>query len=144
MSYSIERRIQFCAGHRVYGHESKCATIHGHNYVAYVHARPKQGLDPIGRVIDFSVLKELVGGWIDKNWDHNFIVYANDLEVLKMASTISRKKDPYVMGVNPTAENMANFLLKAICPELFKDYQIEVWKVVLYETENCSAEATLV
>jgi hypothetical protein len=71
-------------------------------------------------------------------------VYANDLEVLKMASTISRKKDPYVMGVNPTAENMANFLLKAICPELFKDYPIEVWKVVLYETENCSAEATLV
>lgn len=144
MSFSIERRIQFCAGHRVYGHESKCATIHGHNYVAFIHARPKQGLDSIGRVVDFSVLKELVGGWIDENWDHNFIVYANDLEVLRMASTISRKKEPYVLGVNPTAENMANFLLRAICPQLFKDHPIEVWKIVLFETENCSAEVTLV
>lgn len=28
------RRIQFCAGHRVRNHESKCKNIHGHKHLA--------------------------------------------------------------------------------------------------------------
>ena len=62
---SCTRRIQFCAGHRVLGHENKCANAHGHNYVAYISARSND-LDKVGRVIDFSVLKEKIGGWIDE------------------------------------------------------------------------------
>jgi hypothetical protein len=55
--YEIVRRIAFSAGHRVHGHESKCRHFHGHNYVAYFHALPRRGLDPLGRVIDFGVIK---------------------------------------------------------------------------------------
>jgi hypothetical protein len=51
------RRIPFAAGHRVFQHESKCRNLHGHNYVAVLHARADAGLDALGRVIDFSVLK---------------------------------------------------------------------------------------
>ena len=49
------RRIQFCAGHRVMGHEGKCRNLHGHNYVVFVTAQADE-LDSVGRVIDFSVL----------------------------------------------------------------------------------------
>ena len=29
---SLVRQLTFCAGHRLYRHESKCAFFHGHNY----------------------------------------------------------------------------------------------------------------
>src|SRR5262249_22784820 len=51
------RRIQFAAGHRVFGHEGKCRYLHGHNFVALVTAAADD-LDAVGRVIDFGVLKE--------------------------------------------------------------------------------------
>ena len=57
MNIEAVRKIHFSAGHRVYGHESKCSNLHGHNYVLWVHAGAKE-LDELGRVIDFSVLKD--------------------------------------------------------------------------------------
>ena len=67
------RRFQFCAGHRVHRHESKCRNLHGHNYVLFVTVTAPE-LDSLGRVIDFSIIKGLVGDWIDSKWDHGFIL----------------------------------------------------------------------
>lgn len=138
---SINRRLTFCAGHRVYGHESKCQYPHGHNYVVHVTAVAVRELDSIGRVIDFSVLKEKLGGWLDENWDHAFIYFQKDKE-LAGVFTSNRKWKHYVLPSNPTAENMAAYLLDVICPELFKGDKIEVTSVILEETENCLAEAS--
>ena len=74
---TITRRLEFDAGHRVFGHESKCATLHGHRYVVEVTAQAAK-LDSVGRVIDFSVLKERIGAWLDEKWDHNVIVFEQD------------------------------------------------------------------
>jgi len=139
-TYTAVRRLQFCAGHRVYKHESKCANLHGHNYVVYIHARPKPhySLDEIGRVIDFSELKQKVGSWIDTYWDHGFIYYSEDPELKLIHHTFDDKKF-YVLPTNPTAENMSSYLLD-VCEMLFKDSDIEVFKIVLWETENCFAE----
>ena len=52
------RKIHFCAGHRVMHHENKCATAHGHNYYVELIAEAPS-LDESGRVVDFSVLKDL-------------------------------------------------------------------------------------
>jgi 6-pyruvoyltetrahydropterin/6-carboxytetrahydropterin synthase len=49
----------------------------------------------------------------------------------------------YLMPTNPTAENMANYLLRSICPMVLADTGVVVSKVVVRETENCWAEATL-
>ena len=141
------RRIQFCSGHRVYEHEGKCAFWHGHNYVAFIHAQSTE-LDSVGRVIDFSVLKEKVGGWIDRYWDHKFIFYKKDeltRNALKFlaaptAGTLNEKQPWFEADFNPTAENMASYLLEEICPMLLKGLGVEVVKVVLWETENCFAE----
>lgn len=143
MKYTCTRRLQFCAGHRVYKHESKCANIHGHNYVLYIHARPIKGLDPIGRVIDFSILKKWMGDWIDEHWDHGFIYFNEDTEMENIFFAHGYRHKSYILHTNPTAENMAAHLLNDICPDLFHDTQIEVYKIVLWETENCFVEVEL-
>jgi len=135
------RRIQFCAGHRVLNHESKCHNPHGHNYVLYATAQASD-LDELGRVIDFSVIKEKLGGWIDKYWDHGFIFFNED-EVI--SQFYGRNEDLKYFGTpfNPTAENMALFLLNVICPKLFRDMGVKIVKIKLEETENCFAEVSL-
>ena len=135
------RRIQFCSGHRVLNHESKCANAHGHNYVLYIYAECDQ-LDTIGRVIDFSVLKEKMGKWIDDNWDHTFLIYEKDKELLFVKNYLQSNKQVFICNFNPTAENMANFLLHDVCPKLFDGDGIKISKVVLYETENCFVEVS--
>lgn len=120
-------------------HESKCATPHGHNYYVHVYAEADQ-LDSLGRVIDFSVLKEKIGSWIEEQWDHNFLVFEKDVELIKALTGVSRKKDPFVCPFNPTAENMALYLLKTVCPMQLQGTDVRVNKIVLYETENCYAE----
>ena len=136
------RRIQFCAGHRVHGHESKCATPHGHNYVAFFHAEAN-GLDDVGRVIDFSILKQKMGGWINDNWDHNFVVYCNDVLMINALAVAPKRKEPFLLVMNPTAENMAAYLLRTVAPKLMGGSGITITKVVLWETENCWASAEL-
>lgn len=139
------RRLQFCAGHRVYKHESKCRHLHGHNYQVFLHARPlvvsesSDGLDELGRVIDFSVLKQRFVGWIEENWDHGFIVFDQDLEALNLLKSLPGQKI-YVLNANPTAENMALHLLNDIGPKLLAGENVELSKIVLWETENCFVE----
>jgi len=135
------RRLQFCAGHRVWKHEHKCANLHGHNYIAFVHAEADQ-LDNLGRVIDFSVLKERIGGWIEQHWDHGFICHRDDAEALRAMEAIPNQKT-FLMDANPTAENMADFLLRVVGPGQLADTGVRLVRVVLWETENCYAEVTL-
>lgn len=146
------RKIQFCAGHRVMEHGSKCRNMHGHNYVAFIHARAEQ-LDRLGMVIDFGVLKAVVGEWIDANWDHGFIYYARDIAVERALAKFERMENDTSTGVafgqkafalesNPTAENMASFLL-CKANELLAGHGVEVFKIDLWETENCYATAEL-
>lgn len=150
MNINCTRRIQFCSGHRVMGHESKCAHLHGHNYVVEITATAE--LDSIGRVIDFSVLKERVGGWIETNWDHGFVLHEHDRTGMAAMSCFSDEmslgnkaftQKLYLMPMNPTAENMADYLLNIVCPKVLDGLGIVVTKVVVHETENCKAEATL-
>lgn len=143
MIYTCTRRFQFCAGHRVHMHESKCRNLHGHNYVAHVTvAKGAEGseLDDLGRVVDFSALKEIIGAWIDAHWDHKFVLYANDTEA--RAAVALTATPIYVMQSNPTAENMARELFD-VADRLLVPKGIYPVRVVLEETENCRAEYAL-
>jgi len=150
----VTRRIEFDAAHRVAGHESKCGTIHGHRYVAEITAQASD-LDNLGRVIDFSVLKEKVGGWIDTHWDHTSIIYHGSLKsstcffyyddepTLALLQQAPAWKHVWVAPWNPTAENMAHHLLHVICPMVLDGTGVKVVKVRLYETPNCWADCEL-
>lgn len=145
MTWSCTKRLQFCAGHRVMGHENKCAHLHGHNYVAFITAEADD-LDDVGRVIDFSIIKRMVGGWIDEFWDHGFILFEKDIYAINAMEIMDDgtwKQKLYEMPYNPTAENMAAHLLLNICPVLFTGIGVKVTKVVLWETENCYATVSL-
>lgn len=135
------RKIHFCSGHRVFGHESKCATPHGHNYNAYVTAEA-ESLDQIGRVIDFSVLKEKIGGWIETYWDHTFLVYEKDHMLISALQAVPAHKPCFICPFNPTAENMADYLLHTVAPQVLSGTDVRIIKVVIEETENCYAEAS--
>lgn len=136
------RRIQFCAGHRLLNHEGKCAHLHGHNYVALIEAEA-DALDEVGRVIDFSVLKERVGGWIEVYWDHGFLYNVYDVfvhETIAAAQSAFNQKS-YAMPCNPTAENIARHLLEEVCPNALVGCGVRVARVTVWETENCFAIA---
>lgn len=162
------RKIGFDAGHRVVNHESKCAHLHGHRYTVEIYATQKleqppvaevlvmpkaEYLDDVGRVIDFSVLKERIGGWIDDAWDHGLILWAadpllKDIKNMIVATPevsegrcIGIMQKYYEMPYNPTAENMAKYLLEEICPRLLGGTGVYVTKIRLWETPNCFAEA---
>jgi 6-pyruvoyltetrahydropterin/6-carboxytetrahydropterin synthase len=138
---TIMRRIKFCAGHRLYKHESKCAFFHGHNYVAdfYVHS---EEMDSVGRVIDFSVLKTQFKGWIDDNWDHGFLLLDTDDNAINAIKQVVPCKY-YLLPYNPTAENMARYLLEEVCPKILSPLGVSAAKVVIWETDEAFAEASI-
>jgi 6-pyruvoyltetrahydropterin/6-carboxytetrahydropterin synthase len=135
------RRLQFCSGHRVHGHEGKCRHLHGHNYVVMLTASA-DALDDLGRVIDFSVLKARLGGWIDQHWDHGCVIWDGDTEA-QAAVLACQPAKLFLLPSNPTAENMADYLLRVVGPEVLADTGIGLTAVRLWETENCYADATL-
>lgn len=134
------RRLTFESGHRVFGHEGKCSALHGHSYIAEVEASAEQ--DSLGRVIDFSVLKEKIGGWTDEHWDHGFLIWFKDVEA-SCALAVLKGQKVYRMPTNPTAENIAIHLLEDICPMVLRGTGVTVVSVKITETGNCFAEARL-
>lgn len=144
MNLQVVRRIHFSAGHRLVGHEGACAYLHGHNYVVFIHATGE--LDSVGRVIDFSVLKHRVGGWILEHWDHGFIVASHDVDARRALDAFTSGGLPqktFVLDCNPTAENMARHLACDVAPRVLEGTGVRVVKIVLEETENCFAECVV-
>lgn len=132
------RKIEFDAAHRVIGHENKCKYLHGHRYVLEARFKTEQ-LDHLGRVIDFGQIKQILGDWIDENWDHTAILSKEDQPLGEAIATITGQKIFY-LNSNPTAENMALYLLQHICPKLFpkETSGCECQEITLHETPNCS------
>jgi 6-pyruvoyltetrahydropterin/6-carboxytetrahydropterin synthase len=130
------RRLEFDAAHRILNHESKCKNLHGHRYVLEATFVAKE-LDNLGRVIDFGVIREILGSWIDNNLDHNTILCVKDEKLGQNISAETGQKI-YYLDANPTAENIANHILKEICPKLFANKDVKCVSIKLFETPNCS------
>lgn len=140
MSLEIMKRIDFCAGHRLHRHGGKCEFFHGHNYVADFYVTADQ-VDDVGRLIDFAELKRRFKGWLDENWDHGFLLSQEDENGIEAIQRVQPSKY-YVLPYNPTAENMALYLLDHVCPKLLQDTEVRVSRVVIWETANACAEAS--
>ena len=130
-------------GHVISGHPGKCGNLHGHNYrITFSCSGLSQEpmcsyADEPDYWIDFSDIKTTLCQWLEDNWDHRFLVWENDSRCAEL-----RLIDQAVLGVpfNPTAENMAKFLLDVVGPaQLPKGVQLT--KVVVEETRKCSATA---
>jgi 6-pyruvoyltetrahydropterin/6-carboxytetrahydropterin synthase len=143
---SLVRQLKFCAGHRLYRHESKCAFFHGHNYrvdIEVVAAGGGSEVDSVGRIVDFSLIKQRMLAWLDAHWDHAFLIFEADTNALAAIRMVEPTKY-FVMPYNPTAENMARYLLEVVAPDVLSDLGVVARRMVVWETDESCAVATLV
>lgn len=134
----ITREHEICCGHRVYGHEGKCNRLHGHGYVFQFTVTGPE-LDVLGRIIDFSVIKTSLCQWLEDNWDHRTLIWiqdpvGGDLKQLFPGSVV-------LVPFNPTAEQMAQYLLQIIGPCQLLESGVTLTAVRVWETRKCSATA---
>jgi len=132
---TAERYHDISCGHRVFGHESKCAHLHGHNY--RIHFRcAVPALDKVGRVIDFSVMKSELCMWVEDNWDHKFLLWQED----DWGTTLF-DLDPtlVILPFNPTAENMAKHLVEIVGPLQLRHSDVNLISCTVEETRKCGA-----
>ena len=150
---TAERYHDISCGHRVVGHENKCRHLHGHNYRVHFVCTAAN-LDHIGRVIDFGVIKEKLCMWIENNWDHKFLAWENDPVLSQMMhdvvhpaeATQNSGESVDVLNesivwtpFNPTAENMAQYLVEVIGPQQLEGTGVELIQCIIEETAKCSA-----
>jgi len=161
-SYSIDRRIEIDAAHRVPLHRSKCANIHGHRYVIEAICKsqtlPDEG-EQQGMVVDFSFLKEEMMAEIHTPCDHGTILSIKDPMIHDLfESSISRTIydaveeygncmivrnywKVYVIEGPPTAEVLAEHWYNRLVDRIFlrSDGLAHLSAVRVHETPNCSA-----
>ncbi len=135
MGYIVERYHDISCGHRVVGHEGKCANLHGHNYRIHFTCASAQ-LDDVGRIIDFSVIKHRLCQWLEDNWDHKMLLWDQDPDTETLGIL-----DPTVvlLPFNPTAENIARYLVDVVGPAQLEDSSVTLALVKVEETRKCSA-----
>ena len=143
----ITSRMEFDAGHRIPNHKSTCRNLHGHRYAIEVSLSgeiiEEEQLSEYGMVLDFKDAKELVRATIVDPWDHAFIVYEKDFEVLNFLNQIKGHKTVILERV-PTAENMALIALQMLEKAFNKKFNGKIKPILvrLYETPNNWADAS--
>lgn len=124
-------------------------------YVKSVSGFALEGsLDDVGRVIDFSVVKTTLCQWLEDNWDHKFLHWEQDSVINSLIVVASTKfarennlvtdedYDPFfdslvALPFNPTAENLAAYMVDVIGPELLDEYGVELVECTIEETSKC-------
>jgi len=98
--YELTIHAHFDAAHRLRDYKGKCARLHGHTWQIEAVVQGKS-LDNTGMLIDFKLLKELLGNVIDE-FDHRCI---NELPGFA---------DDVPDTMNPTAENIAHYIYEKL------------------------------
>ena len=121
--YEVTVEASFAAAHRLREYEGACERLHGDNYRVVVAIRAET-VDSTGMVVDFKIfkgaLREVIG-----ILDHRCL---ND-DIPDFGEG----------ALNPTAENMAEYLLNTIAPRWLTE-PLVCTRVVVRETPNCWAE----
>lgn len=148
--FTVTRKIEIDAGHRVPHHGSKCRNFHGHRYVVEATLNGDHLIasgEETGMVRDFGHLKADMVRIIDDPCDHALLLWQYDPWLLAQGVEYNlhpgewaRWEAPlvgrvYVMAAVPTAENLAHqwFL------ELEAVYLERLMSVKVWETPNCWA-----
>ena len=143
----ITRRLEFDAGHRIPDHGSQCRHLHGHRYVLEITLEGeviRRAGDPAnGMVMDFGQVKAIAKAHLVDAWDHAFLAYQGDHQVVDLLAAIPDHKTVLLDAV-PTAENLAVIAFRILDPLYAGAYgkQMQLCRVRLYETPNCWADAT--
>lgn len=110
--YYVSKRLEISACHQInVSYASKCAGMHGHNWIITVYCKAKE-LNADGMVCDFSHIKSAIHDVLD----HKVL---ND-----------------ILPFNPTAENIARWITDQI-PTCYKtSVQETEGNVAIYEKDE--------
>ena len=122
--YLVTKRIEFCYGHRLLDYQGMCQHPHGHNAVVEVDVRT-DALDNRNMVVDFSDIKRIVKGWIDRELDHKMILRSDD----PLTPILEGLGEPvYKLESNPTAERIARLIFDVAREQGLPVSRITVWE----------------
>lgn len=107
--YSIKIESYFSAAHYLRGYRGKCEELHGHNWKVEVTLEAKKP-DKTGMVLDFKDLKAGLNQALEK-LDHKCL---NNLA--------------YFKKVNPTSENIAQYIYNELKSEISRLKLVTVWE----------------
>ena len=129
--YLVTKRIDFCYGHRLLDYDGVCKHPHGHNAVVEVDVRTVE-LDRRNMVADFSDIKRIVKGWIDRELDHKMILRHDD----PLVAALEALHEPiFKTDSNPTVEHIAKLIF-----DMSRHHGLDVVAVRVWETPTSSAE----
>ncbi|KAF7599296.1 MAG: 6-carboxytetrahydropterin synthase QueD [Candidatus Dactylopiibacterium carminicum] len=142
----ITRRLEFDAGHRIPDHRSLCRHLHGHRYaievtvsgdITRMDGNPRNGM-----VVDFSEVKTVVREYIVDCWDHAFLAYEGDRQIIEFLASLPDHRT-VILDIVPTAENLAAKAFSILAPRIAElcDKTLRLENVRIYETPNCWADA---
>ena len=120
--YTMKILLDFAAAHLLRNYEGVCNRLHGHNWKVEVLVTATK-LDDVGMGVDFKVIKDATRELIGR-LDHRNL---NDI--------------PPFDKINPTAENISEYLYGELSKELNAD-GIKVSAVTLWETDRASVTYT--
>ena len=122
--YSVTKKIEFCYGHRLLDYDGICKHPHGHNAVAEIEVR-SGSLDNRNMVCDFSDIKRIVKGWVDRELDHKMILREDD----PLVGPLKQLGEPvFVVQSNPTVEHIAKLLYDYTHSQGFPVVRVTVWE----------------
>ena len=122
--YSVTKRIDFCYGHRLLNYDGICRHPHGHNAVAEIEIRTVS-LDERHMVCDFSDIKRLIKGGIDRELDNKMILRHDD----PLLEPLQQQKEPvFVVNENPTVEHIAFLIFQETQRNDFPVVRVTVWE----------------
>jgi len=122
--YKVTKAIEFCYGHRLMNYDGKCRHLHGHNGKVEIELETEK-LDPIGMVRDFTEVKEVVAGWLDRELDHKMLLRKDD----PVLPTLQKMNEPvYLFDTNPTAESIAKLIFEFVRSKGFPVSEVRMWE----------------
>ena len=128
--YLVTKRIEFCYGHRLLDYDGVCKHPHGHNAVVEIEVRTER-LDSRNMVADFSDIKRVVKGWIDRELDHKMILRHDD----PLVAPLRELGEPmYILESNPTVERIARLIY-----DKGRELGIDIVTVRVWETPTSFA-----
>jgi len=133
--YRVTKRIDFCYGHRLLDYDGVCKHPHGHNAIAEIEVRTGE-LDNRNMVTDFSDIKRVVKGWIDREIDHKMLLRHDD----PLVKPLQQLGEPvFVLDSNPTVERIARLIYDHARALGLPVVRVSVWEtptsVASYETK---------
>ena len=122
--YLVTKRIEFCYGHRLLDYDGVCKHPHGHNAVAEIEVQTGS-LDNRNMVCDFSDIKRIVKGWIDRELDHKMILRGDD----PLVAPLRALGEPiFIVDSNPTVEHIAKIIFDYAKSERLPVVTVRVWE----------------